>query len=76
VSEPCRRCERLNTELAGLRAGESAPGDLQPENAWPTPAQFIRQWNTMTAPERLKRAREIIENAQYAANADHIRATS
>jgi hypothetical protein len=54
--------DRAVAEVERLRAGESA----EPHNpaAWPTPAQFIRQWNQMSPEFRLLRAEKIIHDAQ------------
>jgi hypothetical protein len=45
-------------EINRLRAGE----DPTPRHAdsWPTPGQFIAEWNSMTAEERLTMAGEIV----------------
>lgn len=45
-----------------LRTGEDpTPRD---ENAWPTPGQFIREWNAMTPEGRLDAAEKITQGAQ------------
>jgi len=56
--------ERLIVEVARLRAGESAPDDVRPADCWPTPAQFIRQWNELNAAERLDEAAQIINTRE------------
>ncbi|HEY8881931.1 MAG TPA: hypothetical protein VIM47_00875 [Dermatophilaceae bacterium] len=59
----------LRTEVERLRAGESAPDDVRPADCWPTPAQFIRQWNELTAAERLDEAAQIINTRERESSA-------
>jgi hypothetical protein len=61
--------DRAVAEVARLRAGESAPDEVRPENAYPTPAQFIRGWNEMTPEQRLTRAARIVDALEYSSNA-------
>ncbi|MER7500471.1 hypothetical protein AB0L05_27815 [Nonomuraea pusilla] len=59
-----KRANAAEAEVARLRAGETD----QPvaENAWPTPAQWIRRWNDATAEQRLVLAGLVLRDAQAA----------
>lgn len=56
--------EDLRAEIARLRAGEA--DTPPPEGATPTPAQWIRSWNDLSAEQRLKWAEHILGNADQA----------
>jgi hypothetical protein len=56
--------DRTVAEVARLRAGECAPDDVQAPDCWPTPAQFIRQWNDLPAEQRLVEAARIINSLE------------
>jgi hypothetical protein len=51
-------------EVARLRAGECAPDDVQTPDCWPTPEQFIRQWNDLPVELRLLEAARIINSLE------------
>lgn len=56
--------DRAVAEVERLRAGESTPDDVRPPDCWPTPAQFIRQWNDLPAEQRLLEAAQIIRGLE------------
>lgn len=56
--------EDLRAEIARLRAGEA--DTPPPKGAAPTPAQWIRSWNDLSAEQRLKCAEHIMNGAEQA----------